>query len=84
MTNTDRFILETICERDGQWNWYKLGRYCISRLENPAGLTLKPLLDAGFIEERTSFGEPLPRLHITESGKIALQEKGSAEGSKNS
>ena len=74
MKNTDKFILETICARDGQWNWHKLGRYCMSHLENPADLTLAPLLNAGFIEERPCGDEPLPRLHITEAGKAALRE----------
>ncbi len=75
MTNTEKFILETIDARDGQWNWHKLGRYCMSQLENPSELTLEPLLSAGFIEERPFDDEPLPRLHITEAGKSALQKE---------
>jgi hypothetical protein len=31
------------------------------------------LVDGGYVEERPFEGEPLPRLHLTDRGKAALQ-----------
>ncbi len=73
LSKSQRVLLETIFSHDGQWNWYKLGRACLSLLDSPADLTLKPLLDAGLVEERPVENEPLPRLHITDAGKEALR-----------
>lgn len=72
MTKSERFILETIMRHDGQWNWYKLARYCFERLDSPGDLTLEPLLRGGYIESHSVANEPLPRLHITEAGKAVL------------
>lgn len=73
IAESQRIILETINSHDGQWNWYKVGRVCIGLLDSPADLVLKPLLDAGYVEERAVEDEPLPRLHLTETGKQFLQ-----------
>jgi hypothetical protein len=73
LTRSQRILLETIDKYNGEWNWYKLGRLCLSHLDNPADFTLKPFLDAGYVEERSYEGEPLPRLHITPAGKAALR-----------
>jgi hypothetical protein len=74
LKSSQRIILETIRDHDGEWNWYKVGRTCISRIFDPSELTLKPLLDAGLIEERQCADEPLPRLYVTSAGKSALQQ----------
>jgi len=73
LEKSQKIILETIYHHDGEWNWYKLGRACINLLDSPADLTLKPLLNAGFVEERPVANEPLPRLHVTAAGKSALR-----------
>jgi hypothetical protein len=73
LTASQRLLLETIAKYDGQWNWYKLGRLCLSKLDSPGDFALSPLVDAGYIEERAFEGEPLPRLHLTDRGKSALQ-----------
>ena len=72
LTRSQRILLETIDKHDGEWNWYKLGRVCLSQLDSPADFTLKPFLDAGYVEERRCEGEPLPRLHLTRAGKESL------------
>jgi hypothetical protein len=66
LSRSQRLMLETIHKYDGQWNWYKLGRLCLSKLDSPADFTLQPLLDAGYVQEEGFEGEPLPRLHITQ------------------
>ena len=73
LEKSQKIILETICCHDGEWNWYKLGRACINLLDSPADLTLKLLLNAGFVEGRPVENEPLPRLHVTVAGKAALR-----------
>jgi hypothetical protein len=73
LEKSQKIILEAIYRHDGEWNWYKLGRACIHLLDSPADLTLKPLLHAGFVEERPVADEPLPRLHVTAAGKAALR-----------
>lgn len=73
LTTSQHVLLEAIGKYDGQWNWYKLGRLCLSRLDSPADFKLSPLLDAGYVEERPFAGEPLPRLHLTDRGKAVLQ-----------
>jgi hypothetical protein len=73
LEKSQKIILETIYCHDGEWNWYKLGRACINLLDSPADLTLKPLLSAGLVEERSVENEPLPRLHVTAAGKAALR-----------
>ena len=73
LTRSQRILLETISKYDGEWNWYKLGRPCLGDLDSPAEFTLKPFLDAGYVEERPTAGEPLPRLHLTQAGKEALR-----------
>jgi hypothetical protein len=73
LTRSQRVLLETIEKYSGEWNWYKLGRLCLSKLDSPADLTLKPLLDAGYVEEKPYEGEPLPRLYITQAGKEAIR-----------
>ncbi len=72
LSKSQRILLETIFAHDGNWNWYKVGRACLSLLDSPSELTLKPLLDARYVEERSTNNEPLPRLHVTEAGKQAL------------
>jgi hypothetical protein len=73
LTPSQRVLLETIGKYSGEWNWYKLGRLCLSKLDSPADFTLKPLLEAGYVEEKPYEGEPLGRLHITEAGKDAIR-----------
>lgn len=72
-TQSDLVILQIILEHDGEWNWYKVGRRCMSLLD-PDQITLKPLKDAHFVSEHRIEGEPLPRLRITEEGKSFLQK----------
>jgi hypothetical protein len=79
LTRSQRILLETIDKYDGEWNWYKLGRQCLSQLDTPADLTLKPFLDAGYVEELPHQGEPLPRLHITQAGREALRRSLASE-----
>ncbi len=76
ISRSQLILLKAIHLHNGDWNDYKLGRVCLSQLDSPADFMLRPLLDAGFIEERPFNDEPLPRLHITEAGKSALQENG--------
>jgi hypothetical protein len=73
LSRSQRIILEAIEKYSGEWNWYKLGRLCLPRLDSPADLTLRPFLDAGYVEERAHEGEPLPRLYITEAGREAIR-----------
>lgn len=73
LTNSQRTLLKTIDKYDGEWNWYKVGRLCLAKLDSPADFTLRPLLDAGLIEERSVEDEPLPRLFMTDAGKHALE-----------
>lgn len=73
LTASQRTLLEAISRHDGEWNDYKLGRACLAQLESPADFNLRPLLDAEYIEERRFEGEPLPRLYLTDRGKVALQ-----------
>jgi hypothetical protein len=73
LTRSQRILLETIDKYDGEWNWYKLGRLCLSKLDSPADFTLKPFLEAGYVEEKPVEGDPLPRLHITQAGRAALR-----------
>lgn len=73
LTASQRLLLEAIAKYDGQWNWYKLGRLCLFKLDSPDDFVLSPLVDAGYVEERPFEGEPLPRLHLTDRGKAALQ-----------
>lgn len=75
LAKSQQILLETLCQHDGEWNWYKLGRACITLLDSPADLTLTPLVKAGFIEERPVANEPLPRLYVTAAGKAALQNR---------
>lgn len=72
LSRSQLILLEAIHAHDGEWNDYKLGRACLSRLDSPADFTLRPLLEAGLIEERNVGNEPLPRLYITKTGKAAL------------
>ena len=73
LTRSQRILLETIDKYNGEWNWYKLGRLCLSKLDSPADFDLKPFLDADYVEEKPYEGEPLPRLHITQAGKEAIR-----------
>jgi hypothetical protein len=73
LSRSQRVLLEAISKHNGEWNWYKLGRFCLPRLDSPADFTLKPLFDAGYIEGRPIEGEPLPRLYITELGEGAIR-----------
>ena len=73
LTRSQRILLETIDKYNGEWNWYKLGRLCLSKLDSPADFTLKPFLDAGYVEEKPCEGEPLPRLHITQAGRESIR-----------
>lgn len=73
LTTSQRVLLETIAKYDGQVNEYKLGRLCLSKLDSPADFELGPLVEAGYVEERPFEGEPLPRLHLIDWGKEALQ-----------
>ena len=43
LTSSQRLLLGTIAKYDGQWNWYKLGRLCLSKLDSPADFVLSPL-----------------------------------------
>ncbi|QVL31400.1 hypothetical protein KIH39_21520 [Telmatocola sphagniphila] len=72
LSKSQRIILEKINSHNGEINWYKLGRACIALLANPADFSLQPLLDAEYIREQAVENEPLPRLHITDSGRVAL------------
>lgn len=73
LSRSQQILLEAIHTHDNQWNDYKLGRACLFRLEIPADVTLRPLLDAELIEERSVEDEPSPRLFITDAGKGALE-----------
>ncbi len=73
LSRSQQILLEAIHTHDGEWNDYKLGRSCLSRLDSPTDFTLRPLLDAGLIEERSVENEPLPRLFMTDAGKRALE-----------
>jgi len=72
LTSGQRLLLETIRAHQGEWNWYKLGRACLHRLESPAEFTLDPLVQAGLVETREFENEPLPRILITQRGEEAL------------
>jgi len=72
LTPSQKVLLKTIAEHDGQWNWYQLGRVCLSKLDSPADFELKTLREAGYLEERHLEGENLDRLHITEIGRRGL------------
>lgn len=74
LSQSQRALLEMVHSHDGEWNWYKLGRACIGMLDSPAELTLRPLLEAGFVEERPFKNEPLPRIHVTDKGRQQLQQ----------
>jgi hypothetical protein len=73
LTRSQRILLEAIDKHDGEWNWYKLGRLCLSQLDSPADFVLGPFLDAGYVEEKLVEGEPLPRLRTTQAGKEAIR-----------
>jgi hypothetical protein len=73
LTRSERVLLETIGKYNGQWNWYKLGRVCFSKLDSPADFTLSPLINAGFLDERSFEGEPLLRLRVTELGRAGFR-----------
>ncbi len=73
LTNSQRMLLETIHRRDGEWNWYELGRYCLGRIDSPADFQLKALRESGLIVSRPFEGEPLQRLYITDKGRAALE-----------
>ena len=74
LSRSQLVLLKAIHAHDGEWNFYKLGRACLSKLDSPADFTLRPLLDFGLIEERNVDGEQLARLYVTEAGKVALYE----------
>ena len=72
LTSGQRVLLQAVSEHDGQWNDYKLGRYSMKLLDSPADFNLCPLLDTGYLEEKQVDGEPLPRLYLTDAGRVAL------------
>jgi hypothetical protein len=72
-TESELIILRIILEHDGEWNWYKVGRRCMSLLD-PGQIDLKSLKDAHLVSEHRVDGEPLPRLRITGEGKTVLEE----------
>jgi hypothetical protein len=74
LSRSQKVLLAAIEKYDGQWNWYKLGRACLSKLDSPADFTLQPFLDSGLVIEERIEGEPLPRLRITLAGRSALEE----------
>jgi len=74
LTPSQRLLLETIRRHNGEWNWYKLGRACMHRLESPGDFTLEPLVRAGLVETRDSENESLPRILITKQGEAALDK----------
>lgn len=76
LSKSHRLLLEMIYAHDGEWNWYKLGRACLGRLDSPADFTLTPLLHSGLVEEVRFENEPLPRLRITAAGKAVLDPCG--------
>jgi len=77
LSRSHLILLRAIHAHDGEWNDYKLGRACLGKLDSPADFTLRPLLDAGLIEERKVADEPLPRLFTTEAGRTVLTENAS-------
>lgn len=72
LTRSQKIMLETISNHDGEINWYQLSAACFSELESPADFELKTIREAGYIESRSVEGEPLNRLHITALGREAL------------
>ena len=79
LSRSQLILLEAIYAHDGEWNYYKLGRACLSRLDSPADFTLRPLLDSGLIEEQNAEDEPLPRLYMTDAGKRAVEASKNVE-----
>jgi hypothetical protein len=72
LTRSQRILLEKIQQFDGEWTWYQLGRACLHRLDSPADFDLRPLRQAGLIEERRGEAENLSLLFITDLGRRAL------------
>lgn len=72
LTPSQRILLDWIARHPGAANWYDLGQACLGRLASPADFQLRPLLDAGLIEELARPGTPLKNLRATTEGTRAL------------
>lgn len=73
LTRSQRILLNVIYAHDGLWNWYKLGNYCLGRIESPAEFELKELRSLGLIESKPFENEPLPRLFVTDLGRMEIR-----------
>lgn len=76
MTKNERIILQAIAEKDGQLNWYKLGRKHLPEFDMSEnfGAALTRLKELGFVFEELIEGDPLPRLKLTDAGRAMSVE----------
>lgn len=74
LTNSQVLLIDAISKKDGDINWYQIGRSVLHLLDSPADFVtgIKFLMDEGYVEERLLKNESLPKLFLTEKGWMKI------------
>lgn len=69
-------LLSIIADRDGDLNWYIIGRKHLHEFENPSEFdqAFKALSQLNLVEEKLEKGENLPKLFLTDKGRSIITE----------
>ena len=75
MHENEALILQAISEKNGQVNWYQLGRKHFADFDHSEnfGTCLVRLKERGLIREIVVDSEPLPKLSLTEHGDAVVR-----------
>ncbi len=74
LTESQKKLLALIASKNGELNWYKIGRVHMHLFESPGDFDecMLVLKQSHLIEERAAEGEALPRLFVTQKGSAQL------------
>ena len=76
LTASQMVLIDTISIKNGEINWYQLGRSVLHLLDSPADfvIDMRFLVDGGYIEERLVGDGALPKLFLTENGWLKISQ----------
>lgn len=77
LTNSQNVLIDAISKKDGDINWYQIGRSVLHLLDSPADFVtgIKFLIEKGYVEERLTSSGSLPKLFLTEKGRLEVSRE---------